>query len=102
MATKTCPACGIEVPNAARRCKECFHDFLETKPPTSGPLPLLIALAGMALVGSATFYYLTSQPTDQKILVNEATRTVTFEGFIRFGACVTDWRGAYAANKATS
>ena len=34
--------------------------------------------------------------------VNEATRTVTFEGFIRFGACITDWRGAFAANKATS
>ena len=84
MATKTCPSCGVEVPTAARRCKECFHDFHETKPPSSGPLPLLIALAGMALVGSATFYYLTSQPTDQKILVNEATRTVQwvkqFEG----------------------
>lgn len=34
--------------------------------------------------------------------VNEATRTVTFEGFIRFGAVITDWRGAIAANKATS
>jgi|DEB0MinimDraft_10_1074344.scaffolds.fasta_scaffold00089_27 hypothetical protein len=34
--------------------------------------------------------------------VNEATRTVTFEGFIRFGAVITDWRGAICANKATS
>ena len=34
--------------------------------------------------------------------VNEETRTVTFEGFIRFGAVVTDWRGAYCANKAAS
>ena len=34
--------------------------------------------------------------------VNEATRTVTFEGFIRFGAVITDWRGAVCANKATS
>ena len=34
--------------------------------------------------------------------VNEATRTVTFEGYIRFGAVVTDWRGAACANKATT
>jgi len=34
--------------------------------------------------------------------VNPETRTVTFEGFIKFGACVVDWRRAYCANKATS
>jgi len=37
-----------------------------------------------------------------RIRTDEARRTVTFEGFIRFGASVADWRGASCQNKAVS
>ena len=76
MATKTCPSCAAEVPVAARRCKECFHDFNETKPRNAGPISLLFAVAIMAMLGFATLWYVTSQPTDSRILVDESTRTV--------------------------
>jgi hypothetical protein len=73
---KTCPSCGAEVPAAANRCKECFHDFTEVPPRSSSPVALLVALAAMAIVGSLTFWYLTGMPTDQRILVDEGSRTV--------------------------
>lgn len=74
--TKICPSCGAEVPSAANRCKECFHDFSEAPTRRSGPVALLFSLAAMAVVGSVTFWYLTGQPTDQRILVDEGSQTV--------------------------
>lgn len=79
MSTKDCPSCGAVVPASATRCKECFHDFTEEPEPAgfgSGPLLLLGTLAGMALVGGVTFWWIASQPVDGRILVDEATQSV--------------------------
>lgn len=76
METKTCPSCGAEVPVVATRCKSCFHDF-DAPPTTSGsPMALLIALAASIVVAGVAFWYLSQRPTDQKILVDQETRTV--------------------------
>jgi hypothetical protein len=79
MMTKTCPSCGTEVPESAQRCKQCFHDFSEAVPLTrrlAGPLVLLAAFAGMAVVAVIALTVILSYPTEQKILVDEATQSI--------------------------
>jgi hypothetical protein len=79
MTTKTCPSCGTEVPESAQRCKQCFHDFNEATPLTRrmvGPLALLAAFAGMAVVAVIALAIVLSYPTEQKILVDEATQSI--------------------------
>ncbi len=79
MTTKTCPSCGTEVPESAQRCKQCFHDFNEATPLSRrlvGPLILLAAFAGMAVVAVIALAVILSYPTEQKILVDEATQSI--------------------------
>jgi hypothetical protein len=91
MATKTCPSCGADVPVAARRCKECFHDFDEVAAPRSGgPMALLAAVAAMAVLGAATFWYVSSIPTDLRILVDEGSRSVQWVTQYQDGTLQTD------------
>lgn len=75
---KTCPSCGTEVPAAAPRCKECFHDFTETKRRNTGPLVFLGLLAAMAVIGAVTLGVIVSWPTDQKILVEQESSSIVF------------------------
>ena len=86
MSTKTCPSCGEEVPAAANRCKECFHDFTEDAPAkTSGPIILLATLAAMAVVAALTFFVVSQRPLDQRILVDEETESVVWTTTYRTG-----------------
>ncbi len=66
MASKTCPSCMEDVPVAAARCKHCFHDFNEE--PTakkSGLLGLMTLLAAMGLIGAATFWFTSTNQSQQ-------------------------------------
>ncbi|MCO4744376.1 MAG: hypothetical protein KC912_06280 [Proteobacteria bacterium] len=85
MSTKTCPSCQAEVPLAAARCKECFHDFNEIAPKKAGPLVLLGALAAMAVIGATTFYVISLRPLDERILVDEQTQSVVWTTTYRSG-----------------
>lgn len=82
---KTCPSCGTDVPAAAARCKECFHDFNEVKPRRTGPIALLASFAAMAVIGALTFWVISSRPIDRRILVDEETRSVIFTTQYRTG-----------------
>jgi hypothetical protein len=73
--TKTCPSCGAVVPVVAYRCKECFHD-LAPPPPRTGPMPLLAAVAGVAVLAAGTFWLLSQRRTDEQILVDETSHSV--------------------------
>lgn len=92
MDTKTCPSCGTEVPAVATRCRHCFHDFAEDakRASTGGPLLLLAAVAGMALLGAGTFWWLSQSPTDTRILVDGTTRTVQWVEQFQDGRLETD------------
>lgn len=85
MAMKTCPDCGAEVPAAAARCKECFHDFNEQKVTRTGPIVLLAALAAMSLMAALTFWLISMRPIEQHILVDERTESVVFTTQYRNG-----------------
>lgn len=78
--TKECPACGAEVPSSATRCKECFHDFTEQRGnPLAkffGPLLVLGALAVLAVVGALIALFVFNQPLEERILVDEETRSI--------------------------
>lgn len=78
MNTKSCPACGAEVPASASRCKTCFHDFTVTVPLMKrlGPVILLAFCAGMALVAVVGLAVVLQYPLEQRILVDEATRQI--------------------------
>jgi hypothetical protein len=81
MSTKDCPSCGAEVPASATRCKECFHDFTaEAKPGMSfvGPLIVLGSVAAMAVVGSLVLLLVFLQPLEERILVDEDTRSIVW------------------------
>ncbi|MBN2801107.1 MAG: hypothetical protein JXX28_18355 [Deltaproteobacteria bacterium] len=78
MQTKTCPSCEAEVPVAASRCKECFHDFNEEPPRKSGPIALLAAFAAMAVLSAGAVWWVLSQPIETHILVNEESHAVEF------------------------
>ena len=85
MSTKTCPSCQAEVPSAAGRCKECFHDFTEVQTTKSGPMVLLAALAAMAVIGGGAAYMIAQKPLDQRILVDEETQSVVWTTTYRSG-----------------
>jgi len=78
MRNKDCPSCGADVPQDATRCKECFHDFDDepTRRTWSGPLVLLGSVAAMAVVGVLTLMVIVNQPLEERILVDEDTRSV--------------------------
>ena len=87
MKTKECPSCGADVPVSAARCKDCFHDFNE-KPAKSGwggLIALLISFAAMAVVGTITLLILVSRPLEERILVDEDTRSVVWTTQYRTG-----------------
>lgn len=92
MQTKSCPSCGAEVPAVARTCKECFHDFEgPSTPPRSGsPMALLVSAVVMVAVAAGLVGYLTSQPTDTRILVDDSTRTVQWVTQYKDGTIKTD------------
>ena len=90
-ATKACPSCGTLAPESARRCKECFHDF--TQQPRSYSRFVLPALAGllfMAAVAAGVTTWITSYPTDQRVLVDDTTHTIQWVRTWQDGRIETD------------
>lgn len=79
---KVCPSCGAEVPKVAKRCKDCFHDFVEKPGGASmlwaGPIALLTALAGMVVVANITLLWIVSRPQDQHIQVDQDSRSIVW------------------------
>ena len=79
MSTKTCPSCHEDVPVAAPRCKHCFHDFSEEPPKkSSGLVGLLGLLAAMAVIGAATFWFVSNRSGQENIVVDESTSSIVF------------------------
>ncbi len=81
MSTKICPSCGSEAPESATRCKQCFHDFSE--PPAqrakrAGPLAVLASVAAMAVVGALILMFVVSRPVEERVLVDQDTRSVVW------------------------
>ena len=77
---KTCPSCGAEAPKSARRCKDCFHDFVD-KPKGmnwAGPIALLTALAGMVIVANLTLLWIVTRPQEQHIQVDQDSRSIVW------------------------
>lgn len=88
MSTKHCPSCGAEVPVSATRCKECFHDFTtEQQKGFSfvGPLIVLASVAAMAIMGSLVLLFVFMQPIEERILVDEDTRSIIWTTKYRTG-----------------
>lgn len=78
MELKTCPNCGAEVPTVASRCKHCFHDFATR---SSRGFPILGAVgmfAVMMMIAAGTFYYRYSSQTQERVVVDEETKSVVF------------------------
>jgi len=73
---KTCPSCGTEVPQAAVRCKSCFHDFTEVKKSGGSPLMLLGAAAVIVMIFAGTFYAVSQRPLESHTLVDEASQSI--------------------------
>ncbi|MFT4626849.1 MAG: hypothetical protein ACI8PZ_005529 [Myxococcota bacterium] len=84
---KECASCGASVPRSANLCKHCFHDFTEDSVPTrsGGPIFLLGAVAAMAVLGALTLGYVASQPIEERILVDQDTRSVVWTRQYRSG-----------------
>ena len=76
MATKTCPACGAEVPQVAQRCKHCFHDFDETPVKKRGLVILLGFVAMMAIFGASTLAWVFYFSVAEKIVVDAETQSI--------------------------
>lgn len=75
----TCPACGTPAPAGARRCKECFHNYADTKPKASLAqqfLPVLTALALFSVGLAATVGWMVAQPVDERSLVDASQRQI--------------------------
>jgi hypothetical protein len=87
MKTKDCPSCGLTVPKSASRCKECWHDFdtPETTGSWAGPIALLVSFAAMAFVGALVLGFIVMQPTEERILVDQDTRSVVWTTQYRTG-----------------
>lgn len=87
MKTKDCPSCGLTVPKSASRCKECFHDFDAAPKKTSwaGPIALLMSMAAMAVVAAVTLGVIVMRPTEERILVDQDTRSVIWTTQYRTG-----------------
>jgi hypothetical protein len=75
---KDCPSCGLEVPEVAYRCKECFHDFQSTKTTNNGPIVILGLLAVMGILGAITLGLIVSFPTNENILVHQDSQSIIF------------------------
>ena len=74
------------VPKSADRCKECFHDFNEAPAQSSGgPIFLLGSVAAMAVVAAGVLWYVTSNPVEEKILVDEETHSIVWTRRYRSG-----------------
>lgn len=83
---KECPSCGTMVPASADRCKECFHDFNEAPARSAGgPIFLLGSVAAMAVVAAGVLWYVTGNPIEEKILVDEETHSVIWTRRYRSG-----------------
>ncbi len=88
MSTKTCPSCGADVPVAAPRCKECFHDFSAEAPKPVrwlGPLFVLGLVALMAVTASGILAFIFVQPLEQHVLVDDETRSIVWTTKYRSG-----------------
>lgn len=87
MQTKECPSCGEDVVHVAYRCKHCFHDFEAPKSSGSwaGPIALLVSFAAMAVVGVVVLLVIVSRPLDERILVDQDTRSVIWTTQYRTG-----------------
>lgn len=88
MSTKTCPSCGADVPVAATRCKECFHDFAADAPKSFnwvGPLFVLGMVAVMAVIASVVLAFVFVQPLEQHVLVDDETRSIVWTTKYRTG-----------------
>jgi hypothetical protein len=86
--TKTCPSCGADVPVAATRCKECFHDFASEAPKSMnwlGPLFALGVVALMAVIASVVAAFVFVQPLEQHVLVDDETRSIVWTTKYRTG-----------------
>ena len=92
MSYKICPSCGSEVPEAATRCKQCFHDFslpTATRAKRTGPIAVLASVAAMAVVGALILMYVVSRPVEERVLVDQDTRSVVWTRKFR-GSIETD------------
>jgi hypothetical protein len=81
MASKECPSCGAQVPAAAARCKECFHEFGEesvTQQWWMGPIIALGSVALIAVGSTAILMYVLSQPVEVRSIVDEETHSVVW------------------------
>ncbi|RME23967.1 MAG: hypothetical protein D6798_12375 [Deltaproteobacteria bacterium] len=77
MATKTCPSCGAEVPQAAAVCKHCFHDFNEVVQKKTNPMVIMLGfLVAMAVVGAAAFAHLYYNNAAERIVVDAETQSI--------------------------
>jgi hypothetical protein len=88
MSSKECPSCGAEVPEAATRCKECFHDFSAEPAKAMGytaPLVVLGSVAAMAVVGSIVLFTIFLQPVEEHIFVDGETQSVIWTTKYRTG-----------------
>lgn len=86
MRTKECPSCGLTVPASASRCKDCFHDFAEAPVRRSGGLlAILAAVAIMTTIGAATFWWISSAPLDESVIVDGSTESVVWTKKFRDG-----------------
>ncbi len=88
MNTKTCPNCQADVPVAATRCKECFHDFSSEGPKSFnwlGPLFVLGVVALMAVIASVVLAFVFVQPLEQHVLVDDETRSIVWTTQYRTG-----------------
>jgi len=67
------------VPQAANRCKHCFHDFdAPVAKSSGGPIFLVAAVAGMAVLAAVVFGVIVSWPIEERILVDQDTRSVVW------------------------
>jgi hypothetical protein len=88
VSTKTCPSCGADVPQAATRCKECFHDFVGDAPKSFnwlGPLFVLGIVAFMTLLGGGVLAFVFVQPLEEHVLVDDETRSIIWTTKYRTG-----------------
>lgn len=88
MSTKTCPSCGADVPAAATRCKECFHDFSSEQQASFnwlGPLFVLGTVAVMSVIAAVVLAFVFVQPLEQHVLVDDETRSIVWTTKYRTG-----------------
>lgn len=83
---KSCPSCGALVPEAAVRCKECFADLTAKRSSNTGTMVAMLGMfALMAIIGAGVLWYGASLPLEEKVLVDEDTRSVIWTTKYRSG-----------------